>query len=127
MGVKRKTKKVLLVVGLVLLVGGILAVFGLKWIIDAEVNRLANHAVEHFQKDRIESLIALVMSDEFDIGQKDNAIWALGILEDKRALPLLDSLYTGEPCDHANEICQYEVKKAILKIKGEYRGSWRMM
>jgi len=90
------------VVVLVLFVGGILVFFGLKWIINAEVNRLANHAVEHFQKDRIESLIALVWSGEFDIGQKDNVIWTLGILEDKRALPLLDSFYIGEPCDHAN-------------------------
>jgi len=126
MSKKRKWIKVIAIGILVIGVVGAGALFGIKGLINAEANRLANNAVEYFHKDRVESLIALVQSEDFDIDDKNNAVWVLGILKNERALPVLDSLLTGAPCDHAHEICQYEVKKAILKIKGEYRGSWQV-
>jgi hypothetical protein len=45
--------------------------------------------------------------------------FALGELCDKKALPILEALYSGGLCDHSRFVCQYEVKKAVKKIKGE--------
>jgi len=47
----------------------------------------------------------------------NHAIWALGQLGDKRALPFLKSLLTGEPCDHETNLCQGEIKEAIQKLE----------
>ena len=44
-------------------------------------------------------------------------IWALGQLGDKRALPFLKSLVTGEPCDHETNLCQGEIQEAIQKLE----------
>ncbi|MBT6766876.1 MAG: hypothetical protein HOA90_20285 [Prolixibacteraceae bacterium] len=93
-------------------------------IIDA--NEITENAVEVFQKDKIESLIALIDSDEFTLKEKNKAIWTLVVLKDKRAHAKLKSLLTGEKCDHGKELCQSEIKKAILKIKGEFKGSWQV-
>jgi len=52
------------------------------------------------------------------VPKRNHAIWALGQLGDKRALPSLEKLYTGEPCDHSKYVCQYELKKAIKLCRG---------
>ena len=70
--------------------------------------------------DRVEALIAIVDSAAYTPEERTKAVWALGQLKDPRALPVLESHYTGEPCDHERRICQYELKKAILKCRGEY-------
>ncbi|NQT03134.1 MAG: hypothetical protein HQ580_13990, partial [Planctomycetes bacterium] len=47
----------------------------------------------------------------------NHAFWALGQLGDKRALPFLRNLVTGEPCDHETNLCQGEIKEAIHKLE----------
>jgi hypothetical protein len=98
---------------------------GVKVWITGEANQLANNAAIELQKEKTEALLALIASDEYSLTEKNNAIWALGVLKDEKALPVLESLYTGKECDHDKELCQYEIKKAILKIKGDFWGSWQ--
>jgi hypothetical protein len=90
----------------------------LSWIyIDARA--IAKDAIEVFHKDNIESLLMVIDSDKFTLKEKNHAIWALGVYRDERALEKLESLVTREKCDHSRKLCQYEIEKAILKIKGE--------
>ena len=109
-----------------------LVIFGsyflLSWTIGGDVKQYSQHAQNLYQGDRVEALMAVLQSPDRFIFEKDHAIWALGQLGDSRALPLLDSLYTGEECDHERKICQYELKKAIKGCKGSFNATawiWR--
>jgi hypothetical protein len=113
---KRNIKKTL-IAGLILFVVAIMATFfGLKIWISSEANTVAEDAVQVFHLDKTESLIALIDSEDYSLKARNNAIWALGVLKDKKALPKLQLLYTGQPCNHDIELCQYEIEKAIKKI-----------
>ena len=108
---------------LFLLVAG--TFIGLKVRINSQAGQLADEAALLFQKDRTEALLALIASNDHSLPEKNNAIWALGVLKDEKALPALESLLTGKECRHDSELCQYEIQKAIGKIKGDFRGSWQ--
>src|SRR3972149_8151924 len=74
-----------------------------------------------YQGDCVETLIAHLQDANNPIGERNSAIWALGQLGDTRALPVLESYYTGnipnrEPWDKT--ISQYELKKAIKLASG---------
>ncbi len=98
---------------------------GLRIWIAGEANSIARDAAKVFHSNKTKALIALIESEDYSLKEKNNAIWALGVLKDKQALPTLESMVTGLKCNHDSEICQYEINKAILKIKGEFRGSWQ--
>jgi hypothetical protein len=66
--------------------------------------------------EKVQILLDFLKSPDNHPDLKDNAIWALGELKAKEALDVLESLKID------NRISQYELKKAILKIRGEY--SW---
>jgi len=63
--------------------------------------------------------------------QRNMAVWALGQLGDKQALPFLEKYYTGvipdrEPYDQG--ISQYELKKAIKLLRNGFNATaflWR--
>ncbi len=60
----------------------------------------------------------MVNSGATPLRDRNRAIWAIGQLGDRRALPPLEGLVTGAPCDHAAAVCQYELKKAIRQCRG---------
>jgi hypothetical protein len=74
-------------------------------------------AVERFGGDRAEALIEQVECVSCGLKQRQDAVWALGQMGDGRALKTLRAHLTGKPCDHAKELCQYELEKAIRKIE----------
>ena len=79
-------------------------------------------ATQKYPGDKVEALIMLVESKEngyraHRYRAKNHALWALGQLGDKRALPSLKKLVTGEPCDHETNLCQGEIKEAIHKLE----------
>lgn len=77
-------------------------------------------AQEIYKKDDcVEVLIELVEDEEGrTFKERNGAVWALGQLQDKRALSVLEKFYTGEECDHEKYLCQHELKKAINLING---------
>lgn len=87
-----------------------------------EAKRICQEAKwEYHKKTCVDSLIAVLEDEKQGFRVRNNAIWALGQLGDKKALPVLEKYYTGiipdkEPLD--NMISQYELKKAINLIKG---------
>jgi hypothetical protein len=84
-----------------------------------------------FKGDRVEALIALVNCEECNLNDRNLAVWALGQLTDKRALPTLYKYRRpGIPCNHMTSICQYEIAKAIKWTEGNsymFPQVWRVM
>jgi len=81
-----------------------------------DVKSQCYEAKRQYKKDCTESLISLLLDEKQSFRQRNSAIWALGQLGDKRALPVLQKYYTAniparEPLDQS--ISQYELKKAI--------------
>lgn len=101
------------------LIVGYVGLAGIAWLIEAEVDERAGHAMREFGGDGVEALVALVQSDAHSLAERNRAVWALGQLRDKRALEPLGRLYTGGECDHEKFLCQRELKKAIDKCSGK--------
>lgn len=71
------------------------------------------------ENDKIYSMIKYINSNDYSLKEKNGVVWAIGRLSDKNALPFLQSLYTGEPCNHSLYLCQYELAKAINRCGGK--------
>lgn len=114
-----KTKNILL--WLLAAVGGLLAglfiVSGIS--IGTGVKKIANEAQAIYQEGQVDSLIHLMDDKNLPMDKRNQAVWALGQLANSKALPFLKKHYTGEPCDHARFLCQYELKKAIKHCRGD--------
>ena len=97
---------------------GFLAVFGM---IENSVEVICDEALQAQQMEgagqEVPALIAQLQSDTTTLREKNRIIWALGRLRDKRALPVLEALVTGEKCDHSKYVCQRELKRAIERIE----------
>jgi hypothetical protein len=74
-------------------------------------------ATEEYEKGCVGSLIEVIKSDEHSFKEKNGAVWALGQIADKKALPFLKSLSETalyeEPCKLNESICGFEVQRAI--------------
>lgn len=98
-----------------------------------EVKEQCQRASRQYDGDCTSSLIALLQDEKQSYRSKNSAIWALGQLGDKRALPILEELYTGnipdrEPLDKT--ISQYELKKAVNLARGGFNATaffWRYL
>jgi hypothetical protein len=80
----------------------------------------STQAMERFPGDRITALITMASCTNCSLEDRNHAVWALGEYGDRRGLEVLKGLKTGRTCDHAREVCQYEVDKAIGKIEGTW-------
>jgi hypothetical protein len=98
-----------------LLLSGILSIEGL---IGVGILRVSHKAMDQFPGDRIEALISLVDCGTCNLLDRNSAVWAVGQLRDKRALPTLYKYRTGQPCNHMTSICQYEIAKAVKWTEG---------
>ena len=108
----------ILVVG-VLLCGAALG--AIVWNIQQSLHEncsLAQQAHPH-PEDDVAALVDFMNSAEHSLWDRNHkAIWALGRLGDAKALSALESVYTGESCDHETGLCQYELEKAIKQCGG---------
>ncbi len=98
--------------------------------IGLDVDAISRTAMARYGGDRVEALIAQVDCDTCSLAERNRAVWALGQLADKRALPILKKYYTGQPCDHSRLICQREVTKAIRWCEGNsfmFPQIWRVL
>lgn len=100
-------------VAIVCIVASAVGLVLVRW----EVAAVGKEAGESFPGDRVEALIRLACSPSHDLALRDRAVWALGRLRDPRAVPALQTLRTGEPCDHSRWVCQREVEKAIAACR----------
>ena len=116
---------------LAIVVGILIAAYlGVSIMIGWGINKESRSAMARFPGDRIEALTALVDCQDCKLEDRNHAVWALGQLRDKRALPVLYKYHTGKPCDHSRQICQYEISKAIRWTEGNsfmLPQIWRVM
>ena len=68
----------------------------------------------------VAALMAVAGSASAPMAERNRAIWALGQLGARAALPLLSSLSTGAGCRHDAEICRHEVAKARALCEGRF-------
>ena len=90
--------------------------------IELGVKKTCEMATQKYPGDKVEALMTFVESTEngYDAHRysaNNHAFWVLGQLGDKRALPFLKNLLTGEPCDHETNLCQGEIQEAIRKLE----------
>jgi len=86
-----------------------------------DVKNQCQEAKKEYSGDCVESLTALLNDSNKSFKARNSAIWALGQIGDTRALPVLESYYTGNipPKESLNGgISQYELKKAIKLADG---------
>jgi hypothetical protein len=99
-------------------------IFLLSLWIEVHLKEVCAMATEKYPGDTVEALMKSVETEETsyraDLYRANNhAFWALGQLGDKRALPFLKGLVTGEKCKHSTNICQGEIKEAIDKLESD--------
>ena len=107
--------------------------------VDSSVEAVCRQAGAQDRQTCVDVLMAELESGaESGFARQNQIIWTLGQLADPKALPVLRSLYTGEPCelpcDPSTHICQYELEKSIRWCRGEawimrglrrvYRSPW---
>jgi hypothetical protein len=87
------------------------------------IKDISAEATSLYPGDRVEALITYVKSEDHSLRKRNLAVWALGQIGDKRALPVLTQFYTGGPCDHSHYLCQGELQKAIKLCQGNFNAT----
>jgi hypothetical protein len=113
-----KPKTFIILFNLLALVIGISYISIRAWL-KSDITEICMHATHLYQEDKVKALLLLIQDENISLDEKNRAIWALGKLRDKRAIPVLKELQTGKTCDHKNNVCQRELEKAILTLEGE--------
>jgi HEAT repeat protein len=88
--------------------------------INSDVRDQCQYSQEKYGGDCVDALINVLNDEDNNFETRNSAIWALGQLGDKRALPELEKYYTGDiPSEESlsQVISQYELQKAI-KLAG---------
>ena len=78
-------------------------------------------AQEKYGGDCVESLIQYLDDERNGFYSRNSAIWALGQLGDKRALPILKKYYqgyNGEKINRSRQLAQLEIERAIGYLEG---------
>ncbi len=117
-------KRILIISGIGILFLWILSLL----VIDVYISRETKHNIEEakalYSGNAEEALIAYLQDDTNSYYDRSHvAIWTLGKIRSKKALPILKDLYmddpTGESCvgNHDTQLCQRELSKAIVAIE----------
>ena len=85
---------------------------------DLDEWRLTAQAAHPHPGDDIAALLDYVQSDAHSLRQRNNAVWRSGRPRSS-GVPVLEGYLTGEPCDHARNLCQRELSKAVALCIGE--------
>ena len=88
------------------------------------VKKNIRHAQMHYPGTAEEALISFLQDERNTTGDRTHkAIWTLGQIRSKNALPVLRTLYLGDTegttCygKHDSVLCQYEIHKALSSIE----------
>lgn len=116
-------KRILIIIGSVLLVLVLLAGSGVYLWIDRDVRKNIQIAKSLYPGTAEEALIAYLLDSTHSPRERTHlAVWTLGQIHSKKALPVLKKFYKNDPkgltCKHNIELCQYGIYKAIRIIEG---------
>lgn len=117
-----RLRRVLLKGILIVLLACVVVIILLSLWVELHLKETCEMATQKYPGDKVEALMMSVETKEYGYNAhlyraNNRAFWALGQLGDKRALPFLRSLLTGEPCDHETNLCQVEIKEAIQQLE----------
>lgn len=112
--------KILFLAAIGLSIFALFFVIGSTWI-GFEMKNQCQFAQHQYGGECVDALISQLEDESQNNHARNDAVWALGQLGDERALPVLQSFYTGviperEPYDTV--LSQYELKKAINLTSG---------
>ncbi len=123
---KRKLKKIIVVVIISVLFLIILSVALSFHAIYTGVKNICVQAKQEYAKDCVNSLVQFITSDEHSIKEKTHAVWALGQIADKRAIPYLQEFQRTLGCEKdpkKSKLC-YEIFKALKWCEQGNATSW---
>ena len=91
----------------------------IRWKIQSSLDQQCAiaQAVHPHSGDAVAALLDYVQSDSHTLRERNLAVWALGQARDSRVLPIIARYFSGEKCDHDSNLCQTELKKAIMLCK----------
>jgi hypothetical protein len=117
-----RLRRVLLKGILIVLLACVVVIILLSLWVELHLKKTCEMATRKYPGDKVEALMMSVETGEYGYNahrykMNNHIFWALGQLGDKRALPFLRSLLTGEPCDHETNLCQVEIQEAIQRLK----------
>ena len=122
-----KTLIILSATVLILLVVSVIALNG--WI-RSDVKKNISIAQQKYPGTAEEALISFLLDEKNSFNDRTHkAIWTLGMLKSRKALPILRSYYKNDPkgltCQgkHDQMICQYGIYKAIVQIENRFQYS----
>ncbi|MBN1256159.1 MAG: hypothetical protein JXA52_00480 [Planctomycetes bacterium] len=119
-----KYRKTLLRLLLVLLVLFVLLTAYTFHVIYRDVKAITGEAKDDFGlDDPVLALIALLESEEYSYQDRNRAVWALGQIGDKRALPPLEILNLTVPAGSkgfSQEFSKYGIEKAIQQLNSSF-------
>ncbi len=124
MKILQKYKKWLIVISSIVITLPVLIIVAIYIILFYQVKITCDFAQSKYQGKCVESLAKVAVSEKYSYRERNDAVWALGQMADKRSLPILKQLYTGdipsrEPLDKT--LSQYELRKAIRWCE---EGNW---
>jgi len=96
-------------------------------LIRRDVKKICESETRRYSKSCVRSLTIALDDETRDFKERNSAVWALGQLADKNALPVLRKHYTGNIPKReslSNAISQYELKKAIKWCEKGNMTSW---
>jgi len=121
----KKYFKTSLIAGLLIFVLSVIFSF---YQIRKDVKQACLKAKDLYQQNCVDSLIAFAKSDDNSFREKNSAIWALGQIADKSALPFLNglknSLQGQKRCNSSKYLCRYEIEKAVRWCEEGNVTSW---
>ena len=102
----------------------------LAFIINKEIKDKCELAKSKYSGDCVTALSFFLEDENNSFGDRNSAIWAIGQIGDKKALPTLQKYYTGnipnkEPWNKV--VSQYELKKAISSLNGNNPNIFRFL
>ncbi|MEJ2577708.1 MAG: HEAT repeat domain-containing protein [Kineosporiaceae bacterium] len=98
-----------------------LAFVGIGLVIGHQVREQCRSATDQYSGGCVEASLLLLQDENQDPRSRNEAVWALGQIGDRRALPVLRRYRTGpipstEPWDA--DLSQHELEKAIRQVDG---------
>ena len=113
-------KRIIIIIAASLVFLFLCGTVGIYFLIGHKVQQNIEIAKSKYPGTAEEALIAFLLdTNNSPIERTHIAIWSLGQIESKKAIPVLKELYKGDPegktCygKHSSVICQYEIYKAL--------------
>jgi hypothetical protein len=123
-------KRVLFIVGISLTIIFLSFIIAMRIWIGHSIQDRIDIAKKQYSGIAEDALIAYLSDTIHSPSERtDVAIWTLGQIRSKKALPLLYKLYKNDPegrtCKgrHNSVLCQYELHKAIVSIEHNWLGA----